>query len=450
MKRYTRTAAMIIFVTTLLFSPTVLTQQQGSQDQKKINLQGKWDEGGDVVDITQNGTAVTAKWEKTSTCKHGETVDSYQNEFTATLEGNKLTKGKATYCSYGDASQRGKQWGDINLTIKADGTLSAVLYMKDERGRVQEAPFDLKRLCDPSLWADYERKKKTAEELFEAGNKMGEEIVDEAHEYMKEQLIGFGEVGAVKGPPLHYVETVKERGLELAKRSRGPLAEAYLKGSKVTGTVITTAEVGGIAATALWLTQMGQKTMELETQLKVRKNMSTQGVKLLEAAFADYEADFNQRELCREELKKMEAEKRLRDEAHELMNSWDQSPNGNLYRDPSGQILDSGAAFKRAKEILLKKSSGSLFRKPDVQMVAFNGASNPQDIKVSLEQLAMALAEIDRGISSFRSGMDDLIQMLNVQERNQRRTTELLSHFANSTDVGRSMPSSRQVPVNVK
>ncbi|MGH9969984.1 MAG: hypothetical protein ACREBG_19620 [Pyrinomonadaceae bacterium] len=442
MKRYAIATAITLIVSISLFSSSVGTQTRKPKNQKPFNLQGKWDDAGDVVNITQKGATVTAKWEKWSSCKHGATEESLQAEFKATLVGNKLT-GEAKYCNYGDELAKGIQWGRIELTVSSDGnTLSAIQYMKNvTKSGTREVKVDyvMKRSCDSNLWADYERKKKTAEELFEAGNKMGEEIVDEAHEYMKEQLIGFGEVGAVKGPPLHYVETVRDRGLEQAERYRGSLATAYANGSKVTGAVITGAEIGGIGATALWITQMGQKTLEFEKQFKVRKNMGAQGVKLLESAFADYEADFNQSAPCREELKKMEAEKRLRDEAHELMESWDQSPNGNLYRDPYGQILDSAAAFKRAKEILSKKSSGSLFRKPDIQKVALTSASNPQDIKVSLEQLAAALAEIDRGISSFRHGMDELIQMLNVQENNQRRTTELLSHFGNSTKVGRSM-----------
>jgi hypothetical protein len=152
MKRYTRMAAMMIIATTFLFSPSVLTQQQVSKNQKTINLQGKWDDGGDVVNLIQNGVTVTAKWEKLSSCKHGKTEESFPAEFKATLAGNKLT-GEAKYCNYGDESAKGAQWGPIQLTVSPDGnTLSAIqtMYNVTTRGtREVKVEFEMKRICKP-------------------------------------------------------------------------------------------------------------------------------------------------------------------------------------------------------------------------------------------------------------------------------------------------------------
>lgn len=153
MKGYARTAPMIAIATTFLFSSTILSQQQGSNNQKPFNLQGKWDDGGDVVDITQFGATVIAKKQKTNSCKHGGTEDSYHTEYKVTLVGNNKLEGEATYCDYGDEYARGKQWGRIEMTVSADGnTLSATQYMKDVRKdgtREVKEKFEMKRLCKP-------------------------------------------------------------------------------------------------------------------------------------------------------------------------------------------------------------------------------------------------------------------------------------------------------------
>ncbi|MGH9424983.1 MAG: hypothetical protein ACRD2L_01560, partial [Terriglobia bacterium] len=152
---------LLLLFTALVLSPAVLmnrptlqaagpAQNQKPPNQKQFNLQGVWDDGGDVVHISQNGPAVTAKWEKTTSCKHGGTEESYQSEFKSTLVGNRLT-GEATYCNYGDEYARGKQWGRIELTVSADGnTLSATQYMKDVRkdGTTEnKVDYVMKRSC---------------------------------------------------------------------------------------------------------------------------------------------------------------------------------------------------------------------------------------------------------------------------------------------------------------
>jgi len=67
--------------------------------------------------------------------------------------------------------------------------------------------------CDPSLWAEYERKKKTAEELFEAAAKQRKEVKEEAAQFYKEQMEGMGEVAVAKGPPLAMAGKLKTKGL---------------------------------------------------------------------------------------------------------------------------------------------------------------------------------------------------------------------------------------------
>src|SRR2546430_1089191 len=93
--------------------------------------------------------------------------------------------------------------------------------------------------------ADPTFSKASCTELFERSNKMGEEIVKEAHDYFSEEMGMMGEIAVVKGPILARIGHMHEWGLEHMAQTRGDLAQAYLNGSRVTGAVVKGVEVYG-------------------------------------------------------------------------------------------------------------------------------------------------------------------------------------------------------------
>jgi hypothetical protein len=295
-----------------------------------------------------------------------------------------------------------------------------------------EPQKEKKKKCDESLWAEYERKKKTAEELFEAAAKQREEVTEEAAEFYKEQLVGIGEVAAIKAPPLYLAGRLRHDGLKVMAQTRGTLAEkaAYLKGSQVGGAVVTGAELGGAAATALWIYTMGEQTRQLNAEWKENQKMAAEAARLLREATDAFRAYGEQMKDCAEGRQKQQAAEKLEDRARELMETWENS--GNLYKDPSGDILDSSAAFNRAKEILSRSSSFNdrpgIWIRPVAQTIP---SQTPQadTNELTLDQVMKALAAVDESISLFKKGMDQLIQMHRTEENTGTKLLAFLKRF---------------------
>ena len=99
-----------------------------------------------------------------------------------------------------------------------------------------------------------------------------------------------------------------------------------------------------------------------------------------------------------------------------------------LYRTPSGDVLDASAALKHARDIITGKSSSSVQRQPTMQLVAFS-TDDPEDFKVSCDQLNAAIAEIDRAIKSFDNGMKTMEQYYGGEDRHSQQVSELLQQF---------------------
>ena len=158
--------------------------------------------------------------------------------------------------------------------------------------------------------------------------------------------------------------------------------------------------------------------------------MAVEVVCLLREATDAFRAYGDQMKACAEGRQKQQAAEKLEDRARELMETWEN--NGNLYKDPSGNILDSSAAFNRAKEILSHSSSfndrpGRWIR-PVAQTIP---SQTPQAgaNEATLDQVMKALAAVDEGISLFKKGMDQLILMHRAEENTGTKLQAFLKRF---------------------
>lgn len=443
MNTYLRTIRTQIFALALL--SLLASPVQAQDNPQKIDLNGTWTtDDGESVKVVQSGQSVNATFLSGGGCPYGG-GRSYL--FRGQLRGTSL-KGTMMACTkvkalVDDCHLESANETKFNATTAQD-TISGERFGEGWGYDTKDGhwlnchlddqfsgwtQFSLKRACDPNLWADYERKKKVAAELFQRSNKMGEEIVKEAHDYFSEEMGMMGEIGGVKGPILARIEHMHEWGLEHMAQTRGELAQAYLNGSRVTGAVVKGVEVyGSIIPTALWLTEMGEKSVEIEKEMDQREKMGQQAAALLDSALRDFKADFNQRHVCEEQDKKLRAEEALNDEAKKKMEEWDYSPSGDLYRTPSGEVLDAAAALKRAKQILTGQSSSSLQPSPIIQLASYS-SFQPQDLRVTCDQLSAAIGEIDGAMKAFDKGMNGLSTYYASEDNHQAQIAQLLSHF---------------------
>ncbi len=144
---------LLLLFTALVLSPDILMNRPTLQaagplpnqkaNQKRFNLQGVWDEGGDEVKITQDGASVTASYSRESTCEYRGTVEPFHAGFQGTLTGNQLS-GTAVSCYHGATAIGITRDDKIDLTVSEDGnTLTAI-----QRVRSREPfEFTLTRSC---------------------------------------------------------------------------------------------------------------------------------------------------------------------------------------------------------------------------------------------------------------------------------------------------------------
>ncbi len=269
--------------------------------------------------------------------------------------------------------------------------------------------------CDPNLWNEYERRKKVAEKLFKTAAAKRKTVKDEAAEFYKEQPIGMGEVSAVKGPPVAAAGKLRQLALRYVGSTLSNMEEkmAAPKQAKAVGAVEFGAEeIGGVLGTGLWVTVQGMEIQQLNAEWGESEKMAAEAQRQLDKALEAFKADFNQREACEKDRQKLMGEEHLADKAKKLMESWEN--NGNLYKDPSGQILDSGAAFKRAKEIL-SSSTSRMDAIPRIWLAADDGQQQYGAVTVTREQHEAAIKEIDKGVALFKGGMNLFIKELSAQ-----------------------------------
>lgn len=371
----------------------------------------------------------------------GEGCWDHTHKFSTTIKGKKFewegkTRGNCARCWYKtngsgscpvscDDLKRGEKVQCKVKTLYGEQTITL------SPGPIEEYRHAFCTECDESLWAEYERKKQVAEDLFKAAAKLREEIVVEGQEFYREQMIGMGEVSAVKGPPVYMAEKLKHDGLKAMAQTRGGLADkaAYLRGSRIGGTVVVTAEYAGIAGTALWVYMVGEKIRQLDAEWDESQKMAAQASRLLEEATVAFRAYTDQLQACTQAQEKLRAAEELADRARVLMETWES--NGYLYRDPSGQILDSSAAFKRAKEILSRSSSHNDRPSFGIRPVSEAVAAEPGsiEIKVTLDQVGAALAAVEQGVDLYSVGMDHVVQMHRAQENSDASLQAFLKQW---------------------
>jgi len=115
-----------------------------------IDLNGKWDDNGRAVCITQTGTSVSARYLEPYVCDHrdgtGQTSET-DFDFDATLADRTLT-GQTTVCKFGAGNPAGVGLGqaDMTLTVSADGnTLSGTYFNATDQ---TDVPFSLTRVAN--------------------------------------------------------------------------------------------------------------------------------------------------------------------------------------------------------------------------------------------------------------------------------------------------------------
>lgn len=115
-----------------------------------IDLNGKWDDSGRAVCITQTGTSVSARYIEPYICDHrdgtGQTSQT-DFDFDATLAGRTLT-GQTTVCNFGAGNPLGVGLGqtDMTLDVSADGnTLSGTYFNESDQ---TDVPFSLTRTAN--------------------------------------------------------------------------------------------------------------------------------------------------------------------------------------------------------------------------------------------------------------------------------------------------------------
>jgi len=97
-----------------------------------VNLNGKWDDNGHLVCITQSGNAVSARYIDPYVCEFRDGTggnDQTDFDFDATLSDRTLT-GETTVCSFGADNPLGVGLGrtPMTLTVSADGKTLAGTY----------------------------------------------------------------------------------------------------------------------------------------------------------------------------------------------------------------------------------------------------------------------------------------------------------------------------------
>lgn len=115
MKALSTTATLIVVLIAPVCTPIALTSNQTPQVRTRIDLSGRWDDGGRAVTITDSVGSVKAKYSKTRDCNHEGRVTKYAPDFVVQGTGNTLS-GTGDICYYGDKKEPDKPGKPPNLT----------------------------------------------------------------------------------------------------------------------------------------------------------------------------------------------------------------------------------------------------------------------------------------------------------------------------------------------
>lgn len=122
----------------------------GDDDTDAIDLNGKWDDSGREVCITQVGSAVYASYLEPYVCDHrdgtGQT-SSTDYDFSGTLTGSTIV-GEITVCNYGEGNPLGVGIAvtAFNLVVSADGQALSGTWIDELEG--QNVPLYLTQLAE--------------------------------------------------------------------------------------------------------------------------------------------------------------------------------------------------------------------------------------------------------------------------------------------------------------
>lgn len=261
---------------------------------------------------------------------------------------------------------------------------------------------------------DYERKKKTALELYEASLKTGDESMKDLDEWLKEFWEGTKEATEIKTPIALGLKGYVKYMLGKMDRSILNLNRAkYLAKAEAAEVALDASEIGGLIVLLeqerqafVLLHQAYQQLNEAEKQMEAANKLYDEAVVALDQALT------LERE-CDEAKRIVQATKSLDDKARDLRESWEN--NGVIYIDPStGERYDAAGALHRAKQIL-SGSSGGIMQLPRV-VLAKSSAGPSETRTVTLAQLDQAIAEVERARGLFSQGMDIAIRWCEERE----------------------------------
>jgi len=285
--------------------------------------------------------------------------------------------------------------------------------------------------CDQAALAkakqDYERKKKTALELYDASEKTADESTKDLNEWLKQFWEGTKEATAIKTPIVGGLKFFKKLMLFRIDEVFMELKAARTALAGQAGLAVETLEIGGLIIlleqerqVAVLLHQGYQGLEEARKQMEAANKLYDEAVVALDQALK------LQRD-CDEAQRIVKATKSLDDKARDLRESWEN--NGVLYKDPStGELYDAAGALQRAKQIL-SGSSGGIKQLPSVAL-ASTSVGPSEKRTVTLAQLDQAIAELERARSTFSQGIDIAIRWCEERERLLQRLDGLKHDIA--------------------
>jgi len=424
--------------------PTGLQSSDSPQLAAPPDLNGKWKaEDGRQVTIANIGSHVHATFIGNSSCPNGGTMDylldgdlkgtSLSGTMTACTRNPQLVTDcglpKVWTTTFEATADPDKISGKVFIMGVAGGTENGhyVNCRPDHRFDSRQA-FTLTRIeCSPEAWANFYRKVLVVDELIRAWVQRGAETDEEFKEHMLESAWG-----TTKATGIHIgIDTDLEKVAEAFDEDfwdRAARVGSLLKADAQTAAV-TVAEK---AATLAYLGELALEATMVAESFQQRVDSDRANDKDLKRADVLYRSalDDLRRALspspdCKHEQDKAKHEQNLEEKIHDLMDKWE-IDGRNLYKDPSGAILDSAAAFRKAREILTAHSSARS-RAPQTELVRFMKGESDQGaaITVTPQQLVDAIAQIEVGKSAWKHAMDMIIAGI-VEQRNFRQAVKAL------------------------
>lgn len=327
-----------------------------------------------------------------------------------------------------------------------------------DRGMV-DTPQGCQNRCDPKLAEDFARKERASRELFEFSQELNRRADDLVGEFFESQLPVSGDprdwglprdaaasagIDVWTAPAAESAAQAAERAARLTKEGVhwhiGRASGSLLEAEKAARAAEAAARSGNravwagrlstastIATLADFLYRLGETVRQMRTWWAEAAEAAARSEDLWQKALADFEADLKQATACLEQLERVKARERLREEAEAMIEEW-RLPGGHLYRDPSGQVYDARAALDRAMALLSAPPGRGGALEPAIRLAAAGGAPPPEAMPTS-RQLAEARAEVERAAAAVARAMDQVIEGLRAQGALERRLDALITRF---------------------